>query len=231
VLGRALEERRLSALWGTGKSRSSGDAAVIVGHPGDEIVWAGGTILSRRHWNWHVLSVWRATSPTSARRFRAALRQLGAQGAMADLVSSGQEAASEQDKVQEVILTTLPAKCFDVILTHGPRGEYTRNHRHEGTCRAVVNLWRQAQIRTGQLWMFAYQDGRGKHLPQAERHADRREQLSPEVCVWKHQLVRQCYGLHKGGWQVLAAPSVEAFWCFDEADAAWEWLRREARPR
>ena len=43
--------------------------------------------------------------------------------------------------MRETVLSIVHAVPYDLILTHGPRGEYTRHRRHEETCRAVVGLW------------------------------------------------------------------------------------------
>ena len=58
---------------------------------------------------------------------------------------------------------------FDLVITHGPKGEYTRHLRHEEVFRAVFDLWRTGAIVSKSLWLFAYEDGHGSYLPKANR--------------------------------------------------------------
>ena len=60
-------------------------AAVIVAHPDDETLWAGGTILTHPGINWVILTLCRKSDPDRAPRFFKAIEQFGAKGLMADL--------------------------------------------------------------------------------------------------------------------------------------------------
>jgi LmbE family N-acetylglucosaminyl deacetylase len=137
------------------------NAAVIVAHPDDEILWCGGQILENRGWHWHIVTMCRGSDPDRAPRFRRVLSELGAEGDMGDLDDGPEQTPLPGGLVEEAIGRLLPGVGFDVVLTHGPEGEYTRHRRHEECCRAVVSLWRAGRIDTGQLWQFAYEDGKG----------------------------------------------------------------------
>ncbi|MBU4196103.1 MAG: PIG-L family deacetylase [Alphaproteobacteria bacterium] len=152
-------------------------AVVIVAHPDDETLWAGGVILARPHWNWFVLSMCRGSDTDRAPRFRRALERLGADGVLADLDDGSEQTPLAADTVQATMRRHLPWPIVDVILTHGPRGEYTRHRRHEETCRAAVQLWAAGAIDARSLWMFAYEDGGRSYLPRAVPDASRIEQL------------------------------------------------------
>ena len=54
---------------------------------------------------------------------------------MADLDDGPDQKPLKQTEVQKTILNTLPERNFDIILTHSPKGEYTRHLRHEETSR------------------------------------------------------------------------------------------------
>ena len=41
------------------KQKTSKKAAVIVAHPDDETLWAGGTIMMGRDYNWQIISLCR----------------------------------------------------------------------------------------------------------------------------------------------------------------------------
>jgi hypothetical protein len=116
----------------------------------------------------------------------------------------------------------LNGTAYDLVLTHGPQGEYTRNQRHEECCRAVVSLWRSGRMETKRLWMFAYEDGGRAYLPRVRHDADRRGRLAGGVWREKRHLITDIYGFAPGSWEVKTAPKEEGFWCFDSAQAAAE---------
>ena len=78
--------------------------------------------------------------PDRAPRFLKALERMGAKGAMADLDDGPEQAPLEEGVVRSTLLSLLPPGEWDLILTHGPKGEYTRHLRHEEVSRAVLRL-------------------------------------------------------------------------------------------
>jgi len=109
-------------------------------------------------------------------------------------------------------------------LTHGPGGEYSRHLRHEETSSAVTALWRANQIRARALWLFAYDDGGGQHLPVAASGAHRRQRLSEEIWQAKYGIITEIYGFCPGSLEARMTPRVEAFWCFASPEEVQEWL-------
>jgi len=106
--------------------------AVLVAHPDDETLWAGGTLLSEPSWSPFVWCACRAHDADRAPKFRRVLERLGAQGAMADLDDSPEQPGLADELVEQSLLEHLPKRRFDRILTHSPLGEYTRHRRHNG---------------------------------------------------------------------------------------------------
>lgn len=219
---------RTGELEGTPRTKK---AAVIVAHPDDEVLWAGGTILSRPQWQWEIYALCRASDPDRALRFLRTLRKLEADGAIGDLDDGPDQPPLDLSVVRTAIVSLLPHRRFNLVLTHGPRGEYTRHRRHEETCRAVVQLWSGGLIETEEVWMFAYEDGEGEQLPVALRQADRYEPLPTQVWERKHCLITEYYGFAPESWEAQAAPRAEAFWCFDTPQAAQAWLESQGDPR
>ena len=78
---------------------------------------------------------------------------------MGDLDDEPEQKPLSNDKVELSILDLLPQTHFDLIITHNPKGEYTRHLRHEETSKAVISLWHDGKISTNQLWFFAHEDG------------------------------------------------------------------------
>jgi len=202
-------------------------AAVVVAHPDDETLWCGGTILTHRDWRWTVVSLCRATDPDRAPRFFRALEALGATGSMADLDDGPDQTPLDPGEVRETILSLLPEGRVDLVLSHSPRGEYTRHRRHEEVGRAVLELWSEKRIATAAVWAFAYDDAGGARLPTAVPHADRVENLAAPTWQEKYRIMTEIYGFGPESFEARATPRTEAFWCFDSPAAARRWMNEK----
>ena len=206
-------------------------AAVIVAHPDDEVLWCGGFVLSHPTWHWHIVTLCRAGDPDRAPRFRRVLAHLNAVGTMADLDDGPEQAPVAPPIVQNTILGLLPAQRFDLVLTHGPQGEYTRHRRHEDCSRAVASLWSAGRLQTSALWLFAYNDAGGAGAPRARKDAHRRFVLAESIWLEKRRLITDFYGFAIGSWEGRIVPREEAFWCFHQPAAAAAWITdKEAEP-
>ena len=65
-------------------SRSK-NIAIIVAHPDDETLWAGGTILSTPSWQWFIVCLCRGNDEDRAPKFFKALKILKSEGVMGNL--------------------------------------------------------------------------------------------------------------------------------------------------
>jgi LmbE family N-acetylglucosaminyl deacetylase len=195
-------------------------AAVVVAHPDDETLWCGGYLLTHPEYDWRVVTLCRASDPDRAPKFRRVLQQLRAVGEMADLDDEPDQAPLSMEQVQETIVRLLAGNSYSLILTHGPRGEYTRHRRHEECSQSVVELWRSGSIATNGLWLFAYEDGGHAYLPRVRDDADRRDMLAENVWLEKRRLITDAYGYGIDSWEAMTVPREEGFWCFDSAQAA-----------
>ncbi len=193
---------------------SFGRCTVIVAHPDDETLWAGGTILMHPDSQWTVVTLCRKSDPDRSEKFFRALESLNASGAMGDLDDGPEQSPLADQKVQNTILTLLPSDKFDLIITHSLWGEYTRHLRHEETARAVSALWESGRLSASQLWMFAYEDGGGKYLPRPIENADVSIKLPEELRREKYGIITQTYCFGPDSFEARTTPSKEAFWCF-----------------
>ena len=188
--------------------------AVVVAHPDDETLWAGGLLLSHPEWSTFIVTLCRGEDPDRAPRFRKALERLKAEGAMGGLDDGPDQAPLVVTRVQEAILALLPERRYDLVLTHAPDGEYTRHRRHEEVSRAVEGLWRRGALQAGNLWQFAYEDGGHAYPPRPREDADLQLPLPDTLWVQKYSLITEVYGFSETSWEARSVARVEAFSCF-----------------
>ncbi len=187
---------------------------VVVAHPDDETLWAGGTMLMHSDSNWTVITLCRASDPDRAPKFSKAMEIYGARGDMGDLDDSPEQPPLSSRDIRRTLLNLLPPARFDLVLTHGFQGEYTSHLRHEETGKAVLALWESGDIAAGELWRFAYEDGGGKYAPRAIADADFMTTLPHDIWQQKHDIITQTYGFGLDSFESKATTKQEAFWCF-----------------
>lgn len=188
------------------------NCAVIVAHPDDETLWAGGTMLMHPDSCWTVLALTRKNDSDRAPKFHKALEQYNARGIMGDLDDGPEQTPLRSVDVQDAIMDLLPSDRLDLILTHGPWGEYTSHKRHEEVSKAVMALRESERLTAGEVWMFAYDDKNGKRLPQPVGEADVYIRLPEEVWQRKHRIITETYGFAPDSFEARATPKDEAFW-------------------
>ncbi len=199
------------------------NAVVIVAHPDDETLWAGGLILSHPDYNWYIASLCRKSDPDRSPKFIHALQTFAARGAIGDLDDGPRQIPLPDEDVQRTLLELLPDIPYDLVVTHSPNGEYTRHRRHEEVSRAVMVLWQAGAISTKELWLFAYEDGNGHHLPRAIESAHHFEAYSEATWLEKYRIITEVYGFGPQSWEARATPPNEAFWRFETLAALQAW--------
>jgi LmbE family N-acetylglucosaminyl deacetylase len=202
--------------------------AVVVAHPDDETLWAGGLLLSHPEWSTFIVTLCRGEDPDRSGRFRALLRNFGAQGAMGTLDDGVDQHPLAPMEVQQAILSLLPRREYDLLLTHAPQGEYTWHRRHGEVSLAMHALWREGQLRAARLWEFAYEDGGGAYAPRAREDASLRIHLVESIWERKLQAITRTYGFQASSWEARAVARTEGFTCFTDppvqASLAWSGL-------
>jgi len=197
---------------------------VIVAHPDDETLWAGGEILLHQSWKWFIICLSRKNDIKRAPKFFEVLKELHAEGIMGDLDDGPEQTSLNEEVVEDAITSLLPHRHFDRIITHNPTGEYTRHLRHEETCKAVMQLWEKGKIIADELWTFAYDDGNKTHLVLANTNAPIYHQLSERISLQKFNIITKIYGYDKESWEAKNTPKEEAFWKFSNPEDALQWL-------
>ncbi|OHB68505.1 MAG: hypothetical protein A2Y77_08660 [Planctomycetes bacterium RBG_13_62_9] len=188
------------------------NCAVIVAHPDDETLWAGGTMLMHPDSCWTVVTLTRKSDPDRAPRFHKALEHFKARGVMGDLDDGPEQRPLSVIEVQDAIMDLLPSDRLDLVLTHGPWGEYTSHKRHEEVSKAVRALRDSGRLTAGEIWMFAYDDKGGKRLPQPMIDADVYFRLPEPIWTEKRQIITEVYGFAPDSFEARATPRDESFW-------------------
>jgi len=194
--------------------------AVIVAHPDDETLWAGGTILGNPSWECYIVCLSRKNDAERAAKFYQALKILSSEGVMGDLDDGPDQRPLEEAEIESVILDLLPQKHFDLIISHNPSGEYTRHIRHEEVSKAVIRLWHTGKISAGELWTFAYEDGNKKYFPRAVESNTNYHRLSKPIWRRKYSIMTETYGFGKNSWEAQTTPRSEAFRQFTDPNKA-----------
>jgi len=196
-------------------TQSVKNVAIIVAHPDDETLWAGGSILRHPNWKCFIVCICRGSDADRAQRFHEMLKLLNVEGTMGDLDDGPEQTPLDSKVLENTILELLPTYSFDLILTHHAIGEYTKHLRHEEVNNAVIHLWHRGELITQELWTFAYNDSNKIHLPKAVKSAPIYLTLPPSIWLKKYNIITKTYGFEKESWEAKTTPRSEAFWQYD----------------
>jgi LmbE family N-acetylglucosaminyl deacetylase len=200
--------------------------AIIVAHPDDEVLWAGGTILAQPQWQCFIACLCRKSDPDRAPKFHKALAVFHAKGAMGDLDDGPAQTPQDKQEITRILLELLPNINYDLIITHNPTGEYTRHLRHEEIGTTVLNLWYEDKLSSKEIWIFAYEDGNRMYFPQALKATDLHVDVPADLWNKKYELITKVYGFEPDSWEAKATPKAEAFWKFSHKKEALKWIER-----
>lgn len=198
--------------------------AIIVAHPDDETLWAGGTILSHPSWKFFIVCLSRANDAERAARFNNALKILKCEGVMGNLEDGPEQTPLDEKELEQAILELLTPKHFDLIISHDPSGEYTRHIRHEEVSKAVIKLWHAGKIFTSELWTFAYEDSNKEYNPRPIENAAIFRTLTKRIWLRKYSIITEIYGFEKDSFEAETTPRAESFWQFTNSFDAKKWL-------
>ncbi len=205
------------------------NVVIIVAHPDDETLWAGGVLLDNPSWKCYIICLCRGSDKDRAPKFKEVLKNLKAHGKMDDLDDGPEQIPLVPTELERRILRHLPSGAIDLLITHSPFGEYTRHRRHEEIGNAVISLWKKAQIKIDGLWLFAYEDGNRAYYPTPIAEAHQIYVLSEKTWKEKYRIITKTYGFAPESWEAEVCPKTEALWKFSKASKAYEWQQKMGR--
>lgn len=210
-----------------GEQHRKKSAGMIMAHPDDETLWAGGTILVHPDWQWSIFTLCRGNDKDRAPKYFTALQQLHAHGQIADLDDGPEQIPLPDLVVQQTVLDLIDGQSFDLVITHGPYGEYSPSHRrHREVSASVGALWQCGKLTTEQLWLCAYDDAGGAHYPQAVHDVEMFLPLDQDIRAEKYRIIHDIYGFSPESWEANTTPGAEGFRCFTTPNDYAEWLQR-----
>jgi LmbE family N-acetylglucosaminyl deacetylase len=186
--------------------------AVIVAHPDDETLWAGGTIMSHPSWKCFVVCLCRGNDLEKSQGFYKALKILNSHGIMGDLNDGPLQKPLDEVEIERLIISLLPPWHFDLIIIHNKNGEFTRDLRHEEIGNVVINLWNAGRLSASELWTFAYEDGNMEYYPRPIENAPIHYVLSKWTWFKKYRIITGTYGLRTKSFEAKTTPKAESFW-------------------
>ena len=200
--------------------------AIIVAHPDDETLWAGGTILMHPEWDCFIVSLCRRSDIERASKFSEVLKIFHAEGIMGDLDDGPDQVPLDDSLIGSTVLDLLPKNDYDIIISHNPSGEYTRHIRHEETGTSVMKLWQTKKLHTTELWTFAYEDGKKQYFPKPIEYAPVYNILAEHIWNQKYKIITETYGFNENSWEANTTPRAESFWRFTNSEDATTWLNK-----
>lgn len=194
------------------------NAAVIVAHPDDEVIWAGGLILRHPDWEWSVLSLCRGDDADRAPKFRRVCKRLGVRGVIEDLDDGNPLLPIDPEReIGGRVLEHLGGVSWELCLTHGANGEYG-HERHRQVTGIVRRLVTRGELASVRLWTFAYEASASARACRPAPWADMTIDLTEEQLSEKKRIVREDYGYPEDGFEVRACISPEAFFCVRDVE-------------
>lgn len=180
---------------------------IIVAHPDDETIWAGGFILKNKNWNFTILSLCRKYDKDRAPKFKRVCKELNAKCYMSDL-KDDKLLDLDINEITKEIEGLLKTRDYDYILTHGKNGEYGHK-RHIEIHKAVNFMIKNKKLRCKKIFYFAYK--KKNEFCDIDSTANKFIKLPKDIFFKKQQLIKDIYGFTENSFEFKSCRPVESF--------------------
>ena len=186
-------------------------ALVLVAHPDDETIWMGGTLARHKDVRWTIFALCRKSDPDRMPKFLRVAQYYGARAIICDLEDEGILSVQESiPEIIKIIRKELPQKTFDILFTHGVNGEYG-HPRHKGVHLAVKQMLASGELRSRQVFFFAYKLDEKRKIAVPNVRASYRVELSAKEWKAKRNVIKQLYGFRPHIFENRSCSKVETF--------------------
>jgi LmbE family N-acetylglucosaminyl deacetylase len=186
---------------------------VIVAHPDDETIWAGGTLLKNKDkWDITIISVCRREDSDRAPKFKKVCDKLNARSFISNLDDSEKrdfKKISNKDIINKILQFT-NEKRYDYVFTHGKNGEYG-HIRHIEVHNAVVEMLNKKQLLAKKVFFFSYLKDEKQGVCYINKNADKLIRLKNNYFNKKKHLIQEIYGFKENSFEDKCCNKIEAF--------------------
>ncbi len=184
-------------------------ALMIVAHPDDETIWAGGLLINNRDWNWTIMSLCRGDDHDRRPKFLKVCDFYHASAIITTLNDSPELATIDPARdIGDAILRHCGETNWALCVTHGINGEYG-HQRHIDIHREVRRLVDTNQLACREFWTFAYKCEQKTCVQAAD--ADLRFGLTGGVHEAKRNIVINMYGFGSDSFEARSCLNPESF--------------------